>query len=90
MSRCPALKYGMIYVRRFEKERLRALEANYYNFEAIMTVSEELEEDFTWWKKNILFASAPMSEPVFDLEIFSDASRTGWGVFCENQRSHGH
>lgn len=90
VSRCPALKYGMIYVRRFEKERLRALEANYYNFEAIMTVSEELEEDFTWWKKNILFASAPMSEPVFDLEIFSDASRTGWGVFCENQRSHGH
>ena len=90
VSRCPALKYGMVYVRRFEKERLRALEANHNNFDAIMTLSAELEEDFTWWKKNILMASAPMAEPVYNLEIFSDASLTGWGVFCENQRSHGY
>lgn len=90
VSRCSALKYGMIYVRRFEKERLRALEINYNNFDAITTLSAELEEDFAWWRRNILFASAPMTEPVYNLEIFSDASLTGWGVVCENQRSHGY
>lgn len=31
-----------------------------------------------------------MNEPVYDLQIFSDASRTGWGVFCKGRRSHGH
>ncbi|EFN70496.1 hypothetical protein EAG_00458, partial [Camponotus floridanus] len=55
-----------------------------------INLSAVLEEDFTWWKKNILFARAPMIEPVYNLEIFSDASRTGWGVFCESQRSHGY
>jgi len=90
VSRCPALKYGMIYVRRFEKERLRALKENQNNFDTIVNLSTELEEDFAWWKKNILLACAPMTEPVYNLEIFSDASLTGWGVFCENQRSHGY
>jgi len=90
VSRCPALKYGIIHVRRFERERLCALEANRNNFDAIMALSTELEENFTWWKKNILSASAPMAEPIYDLEIFSDASLTGWGVSCENQCSHGY
>lgn len=27
---------------------------------------------------------------VYNLEIFSDASLTGWGVFCENKCSHGY
>lgn len=63
VSQCLALKYGIIYVRRFEKEKLRVLEVNHNNFDAIMTFSAELEEDFAWWKKNILFASAPITEP---------------------------
>lgn len=89
VSRCSALQYGMIYVRRFEKERLRALKVNHKNFDAKMIISAELEEDFAWWKRNILVASAPMTEPVYNLEIFSDASLTGWGVFCGDQGSHG-
>lgn len=85
ISRCPALRDDL----RFEKKRLRALEVNYNNFDAIITLSAELEEDFAWWKKNILFASAPMIEPVYNLEIFSDASLMGWGIFCENQCNYG-
>ncbi|KAM0736382.1 Gag-Pol polyprotein [Formica fusca] len=44
VSRCPALKYGMIHVRRFEKERSRALQANYNNFDATMTLSENFDD----------------------------------------------
>jgi len=66
------------------------LEANRNNFDTIMALSAELKEDFTWWKKNILSASAPMAEPVYDFEIFSDVSLTGWDVFCENLCSHGY
>lgn len=90
VSRCPALKYGMIHVRRFEKERTRALEENNNDFDAIMILPSVLNEDFTWWKLHIRTASAPMNELVYDLKIFSDASRTGWGVFCKCRRSHGH
>lgn len=90
ISRCPALRYGMVYVRGFEKARLRMLEANGNNFDSTMSIPKNLDEDFEWWKANIRHASAPMNEPVYELEIFSDASRTGWGVFCEGHRSHGH
>lgn len=90
VSRCPALKYGMIHVRRFEREKTRALELNDNNFNAKMSISESLIEDFSWWKSNIRAASAPMKDSVFKLQIFSDALRTGWGVFCNGHRSHGH
>ena len=90
VSRCSALKYGMIHVRRFEEERTHALEEHNNNFDAIMIISRNLNADFTWWKLHIRTASAPMNEPVYDLQIFSDASRTGWGVFCKGRRSHGH
>ena len=39
---------------------------------------------------HIRSASAPMSEPMYDLEIFSDASRTGWGVFYKGLRGNGY
>ena len=90
VSRCPALKYGMIYVRPFEKERARALEASNDNFDAKMSLLNKCQEEFTWWKMHIRSASAPMSEPMYDLEIFSDASRTCWGVFCKGRRGHGY
>lgn len=27
---------------------------------------------------------------MYELEIFSDASCTGWGIFCKGSRSHGY
>ena len=90
VSCCPALKYGMIYVRPFEKERARALKANNDNFDTKMSLLGKFQEEFTWWKMHIRSTSAPMSEPMYDLEIFSDASRTGWGIFCKGRRGHGY
>lgn len=55
-----------------------------------MCFTGKLEEEFRWWKTHILSASAPINEPVYDLEIFSHASRTGWGVFCKGRRCHGY
>ena len=90
VSRYPALKYEMIYIRPFEKKRARALGANNDNYDAKMSLLNKFQEEFTWWKMHIRPASAPMSEPMYDLEIFSDASRTGWGVFCKSRRGHGY
>lgn len=95
VSRCPALKYGRIHVHRFEKERTRALENN--NSDATIILLSELNEEFAWWKAAYsyrlrtnmspstydIIVNAPMNEPVYDLEIFSDASRTGWDVVYE-------
>lgn len=48
VSLCLALKYGMIYVRGFEKERARALEASNDNFDATINLRRKFKEKFIW------------------------------------------
>ena len=80
--RHPALQYEMICVRLFEKARSRALEVERNTFDAMITLPKYLNEDIAWWKTNIRVTSAPISEPIFELEIFSDALRTEWEFFA--------
>ena len=54
-----------------------------------MSLPHKLQEDFRWWKSNIALASNPIRVLKYDLEICSDASRSGWGAVCNEERSHG-
>ncbi|XP_046478644.1 uncharacterized protein [Neodiprion pinetum] len=54
-----------------------------------MLLPEWLQEDFAWWKVNITLAVNPVRKFKFQKEIFSDASTTGWGAFCEGNTAHG-
>lgn len=89
-SCCPTLKYGRVHMRQFERERFLALRLNNDNFEKYMTISETAHEDLNWWSKNINSASNVIKtfDPI--IEIFSDASLTGWGASCKGKRAHGH
>ena len=89
-SCCSTLKYGRVYMRSFERERFLALECNNNNFEAHMMLSPSLKKDFDWWSDNIFQAKNHIKR--FDpfIEIFSDASLSGWGAFCNKLRVNGH
>ena len=54
-----------------------------------MTIGERLLEDLTWWKHNLLIGYNPIRKRLFTLEMSSDASRTGWGAYCNNVGTHG-
>lgn len=86
----PAVKYGWVYMKDLEREKWLALKANNDNFEAQMVVSANVKEDLRWWKANIWEAYSPIKVSQFDLEIFSDASLSGWGACCNTNRAHGH
>lgn len=43
-----------------------------------------------WWKNNVRQVNNPIKISRFSREIFSDASRSGWGACWENKSSHGH
>ncbi|XP_024888222.1 uncharacterized protein LOC112465081 [Temnothorax curvispinosus] len=90
VSCCITLKYGRVYMRAFERERFLALERNNDDFEAIMRLSSELEEDFDWWSKHISQAKNHIRRFDPAVEIFSHASSSGWGAYCNEHRVNGY
>ncbi|XP_071576800.1 uncharacterized protein [Temnothorax nylanderi] len=74
----------------FERAEFLALRRNNGNFEARMSLSNDLQTEFEWWKTNIKKATRSIKQFRAGLEIFSDASRSGWGAYCNGNRTHGH
>lgn len=87
---CKTLKYGWVYMKDFERAKFLALKENNGNFEGYMDITINLKTDFQYWKNNILYSKNPIKSPEFSKEIFSDASTSGWGAYCEGERAHGH
>ncbi|KYN29547.1 hypothetical protein ALC57_01012 [Trachymyrmex cornetzi] len=81
-----------IYIYNKERERERekylALLRSRNDYEGIMDLNQNLQEDFLWWEQNILKRVSSIANRDFKLTIFSDASRIGWGVACDEERAH--
>ncbi|KYM95726.1 hypothetical protein ALC62_13632, partial [Cyphomyrmex costatus] len=86
---CPAVTYGFMYCKRLEREKFMALKFNDNNFEGKIQIKKSMFEDLQWWKDNIRISSNPIRKQDYTLEIFSDASRSGWGCFCNGTSAHG-
>ncbi|CAB0037990.1 unnamed protein product [Trichogramma brassicae] len=54
ISGCPAIEYGWLYTKMFERVKMNALETNNDNYDAFMDLNHALEPDFKWWSENIL------------------------------------
>lgn len=86
---CPAVRYGWLYTKLFEREKFLALGSS-ENYNKKMNIPNYLTKDFKWWKNNINSASCPIRYSDYCLEIFSDASNTGWGAACGEQTANGN
>lgn len=90
-SACPAVRYGWLYTKLLERQKFLALKEYNYNYEAIMDIPQEiLGEDLRWWRRNILTTYSNIKQDKFSLEIFTDASLTGWGAWAGNVKTHGY
>lgn len=85
---CPAVSYGWLYTKQFEREKYLALE-KYQSYDAKMRISSSLQEDFKWWERIINYADNAIQLNHFQLEIFSDSSLSGWGAFCNGETVSG-
>lgn len=88
-SICPAVDYGWVYTKYFERATFLALQSSNEDYDAVMRLNSDLQPSFTWWKDNILTTIKPLRSYQYSLEIFSDASLTGWGIFCNEENSNG-
>lgn len=85
---CPAVKYGWLYTKILERHKYLSL-LKTDDFETKIKLPSIILEDLVWWKQNIYTTCTSLKTLQFKLEIFTDASRTGWGAVCENSRING-
>lgn len=88
-SACPAVQYGWLYTKLFEREKFLAL--NYSeDYNKYMKIPSYLRDDLEWWVNNIMYSSCPIRSNDYAREIFTDASLTGWGAVCNNETASGN
>lgn len=88
ISTCPAVEYGVLYTKEFERQKfLNLLPDN--NFDKMMTLSPCLSNDFQWWLRAIKNPVHRIRDNNYSVEIFSDASKTGWGAACGDATASG-
>lgn len=88
VAACPAVRYGWLYTKQLEREKLLALQ-NFYSYDTKIKFSNKVLHDLNWWMNKVKVASCPMGPLEFDIEIFTDASRTGWGAYANEIRASG-
>lgn len=89
VAACPAIRYGTLYTKAFEREKYLALERSNGNYDIDMRISKKINFDLEWWIQNIMTCDNLIREERYEMEIFSDASLTGWGAACRGERTHG-
>ena len=90
VSSCVAVNYGWVYTKASERAKYLALEGNNNNYDCKMIVTKEIIDELKWWNGIDKLSKNPIRETTFELEIFTDASLSGWGAFCNGQRANGH
>lgn len=86
---CPAVRYGWLYTKSFERQKYLALQ-KHGDYETKIKLTDTILPDLKWWKHNIMTTKNVLRpDKTFDLEIYTDASRTGWGAFCNGKRANG-
>ena len=88
VSCCPALRYSWMYTKNFERQKFEALLKNKNNYESIMKINLN-KEDYFWWTSKISRGYNLIKDSVFELEIFSDASLSGWGAVSGSKKVSG-
>lgn len=89
VSACPAIQYSWLYTKYFEQFKYTCL-VNNYNYEQIVTIPEKLKPDIIWWLSKVDDGNNSLYCHEYSMEIFSDASSTGWGAYCNKNEGFGY
>lgn len=89
VSICPAIKYAWVYTKLFERAKFLALRKAANDYNATMELSSSLSEDFNWWLEKVSTARNVIRMDSYNLEIYSDASKSGWGAVAQGKIRNG-
>ena len=83
VSGCPAIPYGIGYIKALERAKCQALLIADGNYDERFFLPSSLHSNLVWFRENIRSARSPIRQFTFETEIFSDASKSGWEAFCK-------
>ncbi|XP_020297308.1 uncharacterized protein LOC109861882, partial [Pseudomyrmex gracilis] len=86
-SACPAVSYGLIHCKRLEQQKYLALKFNGGDYDGKIWILESMLEELTWWRQNVVIGTNPIRTQLYAIEIFSDASLSGWGCYCNSSKA---
>ncbi|XP_074632674.1 uncharacterized protein LOC141891567 [Acropora palmata] len=66
-----------------------ALRKHKGNYEAQLTLSSSAKDELTWWIENVDKAFNPISHGNPTIELTTDASKKGWGVYLDGDTTQG-
>lgn len=89
VSTFDGVKYGQLFYRNLEQQKIKALRINRGNFEASVTVTASMKQELKWWIDNLptSFNDITVKDP--ELVLYADATLEAWGAFCDGSRLGG-
>ena len=89
VSCCPAVNYGWLYTKTCDRAKYLALKAVNNDYNAKLTISPDIVKELGWWQSIKSKSKNPIKNTCYEIEIFTDASLTGWGSVCNGEKAHG-
>lgn len=86
----PGSTYGPLHYRCLESYKTACLRENKGNFDAKIRLTPECKIECSWWRDKVMDMKKSIDLPPFDHEIYTDASKTGWGAVFSNKKLSGH
>lgn len=88
VSACPAVRYGWLYTKVLERQKYLFLQ-QHSSYDIKVRLPNIILDELNWWNENIYKVNNAIKNPTYEIEIYTDASRTGWGAFCNGSRVNG-
>lgn len=85
----PAVELGKLHYRQLEAAKIAALQCAQGNFDSCMKITEGMRTDLQWWLENTSTQVRRIFRPGTDIDIYTDASNTGWGGHVNAQSISG-
>ena len=89
ISSLPGVKYGTLYYRNLEMDKVVALKVAKGNFDDSMCLCHKGISELNWWLCNRDSSVNTIRRPPVDITMYSDASFQGWGAVMNDMRTGG-
>ena len=84
-----ANKHAKLWVKRLEIAKIKALEANKFDYEANIILPQDCRDDLVFARDHLPGISAPVRVSDPDWKVFNDASNGGWGCLDPQTKQKG-
>lgn len=89
ISSFPGVKFGALYYRYLEMDKIKTLKQSKGDFDALMSVSKIGVADTKRWLHNLDDSYNDICHPPVDITMYSDALLMGWGAVTDDTSTGG-